>query len=335
MAGNKHKRGGQGISLILTVFNEEDSIIPLLTSVSGQTHKPDEVVIVDAGSTDRTRELINNFKKANGKKLPIRLIMERGANIPRGRNVAIKNAKHDLIFSADAGTIFEKRWIEKLLKGFNEGCDIAVGEYVPAKPGSLAEEVISTRFPDFSNVNSGNVIPSNRQAAYRKKVWDAVGGFPEELVRADDNVFFSIARQKGFKFYFTREAKVYWHTRARLSTCLRLAFRDSKSEGFFGIIWWQGRNLLYSFQFLLLFLLAFSIVASVVIHPLVFPIFLIVSSPIFMVEGGLRAYNRTKKPSFFVHGSVLSFLLFLSHSTGAMVGMIERVFNKQERWKVL
>ena len=323
------------ISMMLTTFNEESSIIPFLKSVFRQTRKPDEIVIVDAGSVDKTIERIAQFKKKRPRP-PIRLIIDKGATIAQGRNIAIKNAKYDLIFSADAGTIFEKRWIETLLKkGFEaEGCDIAVGEYVPARPANLVEEVISTRMLDFSKVNSGNVHPSNRQAAYKKAVWKKIGGFPEGLIRADDDVFFKEARSAGFKFYFTRDAKVSWHTRTSLLFCLRLAFRDSKSDGFSGLIWWRRRRLLYMSQFLVLFLMALSIVASFVVHPLIFPAFLLITTPIFVFEGGWRAYKKTKKASFLVYGSLLSFLLFLAHSTGALLGAIERIFHKKERWRI-
>ena len=320
--------------MMLTTFNEEKSIIPFLESVFRQTRKPDEIVIVDAGSADRTIELIAQFTKKRPQP-PIRLIVKKGATIAQGRNIAIRNAKYDLIFSADAGTIFEKKWIEKLLKGFDEeDCDIAAGEYVPAKPANLIEEVISTRMLDFSKVNSENVHPSNRQAAYRKAVWEKIGGFPEGLIRADDDVFFKNARSAGFKFYFTRDAKVFWHTRTNLLFCLRLAFRDSKSDGFSGLIWWRRRRSLYMSQFLVLFLMALSLVASFVIHPLIFPVFLLITIPIFVFEGGLRAYKRTKKASFLVYGSILSFLLFLAHSTGALLGAVERIFNEKEQWRI-
>ena len=49
------------VSLIVTALNEEDSIGGLLDSVTGQIKIPDEVIIVDAGSTDNTVQLIEEF----------------------------------------------------------------------------------------------------------------------------------------------------------------------------------------------------------------------------------------------------------------------------------
>ena len=59
------------ISLITTVLNEEKTIKFLLQSIEVQTKKPDEVVIVDAGSTDQTVQLIKAWQKRS--KLKIRL----------------------------------------------------------------------------------------------------------------------------------------------------------------------------------------------------------------------------------------------------------------------
>lgn len=50
------------ISLCITVFNEEKSIKRLLTSIERQTKLPDEIVIVDGGSIDKTIDFLNKHK---------------------------------------------------------------------------------------------------------------------------------------------------------------------------------------------------------------------------------------------------------------------------------
>jgi len=68
------------VSLIATVLNAGDRLEGFLASVSRQTRPPDEVVVVDGGSTDRTLEAL---REAAG----ITLLEEPGANVARGRNV--------------------------------------------------------------------------------------------------------------------------------------------------------------------------------------------------------------------------------------------------------
>jgi glycosyltransferase involved in cell wall biosynthesis len=52
------------VSLVTTVLNEEKTIEKFLDSVISQTRKPEEVVIVDGGSTDETLEKVQKFKSS-------------------------------------------------------------------------------------------------------------------------------------------------------------------------------------------------------------------------------------------------------------------------------
>ncbi|MCJ7666171.1 MAG: glycosyltransferase, partial [Actinobacteria bacterium] len=62
-ANRKGVRLLSGVSFITTVYNEEDSIIELLQSLKDQTCLPEEIIIVDGGSGDRTFELAADFFK--------------------------------------------------------------------------------------------------------------------------------------------------------------------------------------------------------------------------------------------------------------------------------
>ena len=95
-------------SFIATVFNEEKNIESFLDSLLNQTEKPNEIVIVDGGSKDKTYEILKEYSKKN--KL-IKVYQEKGSNIARGRNIAISKAKEDIILVSDAGCILDKDWI--------------------------------------------------------------------------------------------------------------------------------------------------------------------------------------------------------------------------------
>src|ERR1700722_6230786 len=110
------------VSVIVTVKNEAPSILEFLTSLSLQTTPPDEVVIVDGGSTDGTRKLINSFSK-----LPVVLIVN-PCNIARGRNIGISHAHNDLIAVTDAGCRLAADWLEKITDDLDRA-DVVVGNY--------------------------------------------------------------------------------------------------------------------------------------------------------------------------------------------------------------
>ena len=99
------------VTVISTVLNEGEAIRRLLDSLLAQTRRPDEVVIVDGGSRDNTVAVIQEYAG----RLPLRVLVEPGANISRGRNVAIAAATGDVIASVDAGVWLETQWLEKLV----------------------------------------------------------------------------------------------------------------------------------------------------------------------------------------------------------------------------
>jgi glycosyltransferase involved in cell wall biosynthesis len=86
------------VSLVATVRDAAPFIGEFLASLEAQTRPPDEVVIVDGGSTDGTAEILRQASL-------VTLLEEPGANIARGRNVGIRAAAHEVIAVSDADCI--------------------------------------------------------------------------------------------------------------------------------------------------------------------------------------------------------------------------------------
>src|SRR5574341_1579453 len=95
------------VSVIMTVKNEGLSIEGLLQSLFNQTKSPDEVVVVDGGSSDGTADKIGLFM---GKGIPLTLIRTRDASRGEGRNAAIRAAKYHVIAMTDGGCRMDKKW---------------------------------------------------------------------------------------------------------------------------------------------------------------------------------------------------------------------------------
>ena len=77
------------VSVIIPVRNEEASIRILLDNLLKQTLRPDEIIITDNGSTDRTAEIISEYVRRGE---PVRLLREEAGLPGRGRNVAARRA---------------------------------------------------------------------------------------------------------------------------------------------------------------------------------------------------------------------------------------------------
>src|SRR5687767_12515658 len=98
------------ISLIATVLNEGSNIHRLMETIQRQTRQPDEIIIVDGGSQDDTMAILNSYTG----KLPLRVIVQPDSNISRGRNIALKAAKGDIIAITDAGVRLNDDWLERI-----------------------------------------------------------------------------------------------------------------------------------------------------------------------------------------------------------------------------
>lgn len=203
------------LSLITTVLNEENSIKEFLGSVYRQTKLPDELIIVDGGSTDKT---VSNLKYqvSSIKGIKIRLIVKKG-NRSVGRNTAIKNSAGDIIIVTDVGCVLDKNWLRNLVSPFkNQSVDVVAGYYKP-KTYSIFEKSLATYtcvMPD--RVDPKNFLPSSRSVAFKKEVWKKVSGYPEHLDTCEDLVFDKKLKKLGFKFHFAKNAIVYWPQRKNI-----------------------------------------------------------------------------------------------------------------------
>ncbi len=315
---------GKKISFAFTVFNEEKNVAALLKSILAQSVLPDEIVIVDAGSTDGT---VAAIKRVAGGKVKIKVFVEKGATIGRGRNVAIQNCSGDLIFSADASTEFERDWVKKLLEGFEKGADIVVGKFVPAKnPETLAERVSAARFPNFDSFSESdweNFLPSNRQIAYKKSVWEKVGKFPEKVSRSDDTIFHIKAKTLGLKYYYATDAEVFWSARQSFSEYVEKAFQDSESDAIAGILF---RRMIERVQVAAFIALVLMALAGFFANALFFLPAIALLALVFAAEAW-----RVKREGINVAiaGGIIGILLFFAHATGSIIGIAKTIFKKK------
>jgi glycosyltransferase involved in cell wall biosynthesis len=219
-------------SLIITVKNEENTIEECLDSLLSQSRMPDEIIIVDGGSTDKTVETIERYIK---NEVPIKLIVAKGANIAQGRNIAIENAKHEIIASTDAGCITDKYWLKNLVAKFDDAIDVVSGVYKPLTNTTFEGCVGEITCPKVEYLNESTFMPSSRSVAFRKVAWEEVGGYPEKLSYAEDTVFNLMLKKAGFKFKLAKDAVVYWRMRSNLRELFMQYYNYAKWDAIAGV----------------------------------------------------------------------------------------------------
>lgn len=231
------------VSVILTVLNEGESIRDVLESLLAQTRRPDEVVITDGGSSDNTLAIVGEY----GHRLPLRLISAPGANISQGRNTGIRAATGEVIAVTDAGVRCEPTWLEKLVgpltlnpspppamgeEGEGAREPAAVAGFFRSDPRTVLETAMGAAvLPEARDVNPKTYLPSSRSVAFRKGVWEAVGGYPEWLDFCEDVVFDLNVRERFGPFAFAPEALVHFRPRGSLRALARQYYRYARGDG--------------------------------------------------------------------------------------------------------
>ncbi|MBC8265107.1 MAG: glycosyltransferase [Anaerolineales bacterium] len=218
------------VSVIATVKNEAQTVHRLLDSLAAQTRPPDEVVIVDGGSTDGTVEVLEGY--ASGGALPLKVLVRPGTNISQGRNAAIAETTGEIIASTDAGVRLSPNWLEELVKPFEKNRELYVvsGFFAP-DPQSVFETALgATVLPVLADVKPDKFLPSSRSVAFRKEAWKRVGGYPEWLDYCEDLVFDFKLRELG-PFAFAPRALAYFRPRKSLGDFFQQYYRYARGDG--------------------------------------------------------------------------------------------------------
>jgi glycosyltransferase involved in cell wall biosynthesis len=221
-----------GVSVVTTLFNERGSVESLLSSLMAQTSPPDEIVVVDGGSTDGTAEILDRLAAG----FPALRVLHHPGGRSEGRNVAIEAARHELIACIDGGCVAEPGWLEHLVAPFRDPqVDWVAGFYRPVGTTLRSTCIGLVMVYVLDEVEPGQFLPSARSMAFRKEAWKAVGGFPEDLDFAEDTLFDERMLAAGFRPVFAGDAVVRWTPPAGYRALARTMFRWGRGDGLVGL----------------------------------------------------------------------------------------------------
>ena len=192
------------LSIIIPTYNEEEYLPVLLESIKKQSFDDYEVIVADANSTDRTREIAEDYG----------CIVVDGGLPAVGRNNGAKIAQGEYLLFLDSDLELTDDYLRNVIYEFRmERLGIAITQMLP-----MSDKVEDKLFHDFANyfMISVEKIKPHGAGCYgiiaRKELHDECGGFDEELNFGEDTDYIErLAKKERFKVL--RRAKIGVSTR--------------------------------------------------------------------------------------------------------------------------
>jgi glycosyltransferase involved in cell wall biosynthesis len=131
------------ISVVIVTRNRASDLSNCLASLAMQTLPPDELVIVDNASTDRTTDVVRSFRRTVS--FPVRMVTASRTGFPVIYNVGLRAASHDWIAFIDDDCLAERQWMEHMagaVRAHRRAAAI-LGRSLTADPQSLPALIVA------------------------------------------------------------------------------------------------------------------------------------------------------------------------------------------------
>ena len=123
------------ISIIVPIYNEEENLRKCIESLINQTYKELEIILINDGSTDKSKEIIESFKDKR-----IVAIHKKNTGISDTRNTGIDKSTGDYIMFVDSDDYLELNCIERLIEtAEKENSEIVMFNYYLETPSKRIE----------------------------------------------------------------------------------------------------------------------------------------------------------------------------------------------------
>ena len=191
-------------SVVIPAKNEEENLLILLRSIKKQSLQPNEIIVADANSVDKTVQVAQQF----GAKVVA------GGMPSAGRNSGAKSASSELIFFLDADVeLLDKDFFKKSIQSFDsQKFDFATADVFP-KDGNWFDKITHKVYNKYVRF-LGKRLPHTPGFCIliKKELHNSIGGFDEAISFCEDHEYAGRAVKKG-KFGFLDNVKIPVSTR--------------------------------------------------------------------------------------------------------------------------
>lgn len=181
----------KNISVVIPLYNSEDTIIPTLQSVEKQTKISyiKEIIVIDDGSTDSSKQIVNNYIPIC--KIPIILISKKNGGVSSARNLGMEHSSGQWIALLDSDDLWIPEKIEMQCKILREHPEI---DFLG---GNMNETTLRIYFKKITKLYKANIkdvcitmFPQPSTVIFKKKIYEEIGGFDINQRYAEDGNYF-------------------------------------------------------------------------------------------------------------------------------------------------
>jgi succinoglycan biosynthesis protein ExoA len=233
------------VSVVVPCLNEAKSIRNLLQALAGQDRPPDEIIIVDAGSTDGTQDVVAGFENGPGPR--VRLLRFPTASIPAELNAGISQAQGEVIVRLDGHSAPDTAYISTALVTLEAPGAGVVGGTWSIEPGAPTPTGRAIARAVAHPLGAGDAayriagpagdsvdVDTVPFGCFRKTLWEQLGGFDERLLANQDYEFNYRVRRAGLRVILNPGIRSRYVARATFGRLARQYVRYG---------WWKGRML--------------------------------------------------------------------------------------------
>lgn len=323
------------VSIVMPIYNEEKYIENCIESLLKQDYPLAlmEWIFVDGSSNDRTCDLIEDYIV----KYPnlIKLLNNPNKTVPYAMNIGIKAAKGKYVIRLDAHAEYDNDYISKCVHYLDVTDADNVGGIAETKSrgfvGNCIAKMLSSKFgvgnSQFRTNGKSGYVDTVPFGAFRREIFERLGGYDERLTRNQDNEMNYRIRKNGGKIYLTDDIHFSYYCRDSIKGITDMAVKN----GMWNIITMKlcpgTMGMRHFVPLVFLLSLTLLLILSMLVKPLIY--FLRVEIALYIVSDfcfSLKASENTKTLLFLM---ILFPIFHITYGFGSVKGLLKLLFSKE------
>ncbi len=197
------------VSVVIPAYNEEKYIGTCLESLMQQEIKPDEIIVVNNNSTDKTVEIATKF--------PVRLVHEKEQGMIPARNRGFNEAKYEIIARTDSDSKTDPQWVKHIKQFFEQNPEydaVSGASYYDTLPDYINAPIFN-RYLGTLHIVLGYYPLVGPNLSMKKTMWNKIKDqvcLDDTMVHEDIDLSIHID-QVGGQIGYDPSIKVYTSTR--------------------------------------------------------------------------------------------------------------------------